>query len=422
MQGAAGLFGSAALEVAVGLLFLYFLLSSICSSIHELFASALKWRAKNLEFALGNLINDPDLLKQVINHPLIRSMGQTPSPVRGQLRDQTTLEGQPSYIPRQTFSAALLHALSNPPTLADAERDWTVDITRVRRSAFVLATNDVNAAKQLTGQALLAVMEQTRDPRAAAEGLDSLKQHLQAGLAATPTPPGAAPPQIDLSKAANVDQVYLALKTLPDGAPKDWALHEVEAARHELDAASYKIADVRAGFETWFDDAMDRTSGLYKRNTLRVLAVIALVLTLATGADSIRFITRLYVDSTLRTQLAQEASSAALAQPSATTGQPATGQPATGQSLPSQSSSVSATLSQIELVSTLFGYADVPATFDARFVISRIAGEALTIFALLMGAPFWFELLVKLVNLRGSGPPPASTAQAQRAATRTGRT
>jgi hypothetical protein len=55
MQGAAGVFGSAVLEVAVGLMFLYFLLSSICSSIHELLATALKWRARNLEFALGGL-------------------------------------------------------------------------------------------------------------------------------------------------------------------------------------------------------------------------------------------------------------------------------------------------------------------------------------------------------------------------------
>ena len=408
MQGAAGVFGSAVLEVAIGLMFLYFLLSSICSSIHELIATAQKWRARNLEFALGNLINDPDLLKQVINHPLIRSMGQLPSPVRGQLRTDTTLEGRPSYIPRETFSAALLHALSNPPDLATAERDWSIDITRVRNTALALATSDAQAmygqAKQLTGQTVLAVMEQARDPQGAAQKLDALKQRLQAGLAAPPGDGGGgALPQVDLSKAANVDQILLALKTLPDGAPRTWAIGEVEGARHELDAASYKIAEVRSAFESWFDQAMDRASGVYKRNTLRVIAVVAVVLTLATGADSIRFVSRLYVDSSLRTQLAQQASTAA-------------------QTQTSQQPAVSATVSQLEMVSTLFGYADIPTTIDAWFVLSRIAGEVLTIFALLMGAPFWFDLLTKLVNLRGSGPPPASTADAQRAATRTGRT
>ena len=86
MQGVAGLFGSAILEVAIGLLFLYFVLSMICSGIVELLASWLKWRSRNLEFALGNLLTDTDLLKTVINDPLIRAMGQSSSDQRGQER------------------------------------------------------------------------------------------------------------------------------------------------------------------------------------------------------------------------------------------------------------------------------------------------------------------------------------------------
>jgi hypothetical protein len=224
-------------------------------------------------------------------------MGPMPSSMRGKIRRETTLEGRPSYIPPRTFSVALL---------------------------------------------------QTRDPRGTAQALAGLKQRLQSGLSATP-PAGDSSTrlQVDLAAAINLEQVRDAVSQLPDGDPKTWALGVVESARHELDAASYKLAEVKAGFEYWFDHAMDRASGLYKRNTLKFLAVIALVLTLATGADSIRFVTRLYVDSTLRTQLAQQ-------------------------------SGITDTVNQLEMISSLFG-------------------------------------------LRGSGPPPASTADAQRAATRAGR-
>src|SRR5260370_21315816 len=151
-------------------------------------------------------------------------MGALASPGRGQLRPAATLEGRPSYIPTEPFSAALLHALSNPPSLAAAERDWSIDITRVRNTALALATSDTQAmygqAKQLTGQTMLAVMEQARDPQGAAQKLDALKQRLQAGLAAPPGDGGGALPQVDLSKAANADQILLAPNTLPDGAPR----------------------------------------------------------------------------------------------------------------------------------------------------------------------------------------------------------
>jgi hypothetical protein len=45
-----------ALDVAIGLAFLFFLLSTVCSGINEGIASFLGWRAKTLEDAVGNLL------------------------------------------------------------------------------------------------------------------------------------------------------------------------------------------------------------------------------------------------------------------------------------------------------------------------------------------------------------------------------
>jgi hypothetical protein len=41
-------------------------------------------------------------------------------------------------------------------------------------------------------------------------------------------------------------------------------------------------------------------------------------------------------------------------------------------------------------------------------ILSKIVGWAITAVAIFLGAPFWFDLLSKVVNLRGSGTKPAS--------------
>ena len=48
--------GSAALDVLLGLFFLYFLLSIVCSAINESIASALNMRAKYLERGIRTLL------------------------------------------------------------------------------------------------------------------------------------------------------------------------------------------------------------------------------------------------------------------------------------------------------------------------------------------------------------------------------
>ncbi|MEP6466804.1 MAG: hypothetical protein ABJB05_10895, partial [Parafilimonas sp.] len=40
------------------------------------------------------------------------------------------------------------------------------------------------------------------------------------------------------------------------------------------------------------------------------------------------------------------------------------------------------------------------------FVLAKIIGLAVTIIAIMMGAPFWFDVLNKISNLRGSGNKP----------------
>jgi hypothetical protein len=49
---------------------------------------------------------------------------------------------------------------------------------------------------------------------------------------------------------------------------------------------------------------------------------------------------------------------------------------------------------------------------DSGAWVLKAIGWLITGLAVALGAPFWFDLLNKLVNLRGSGPRPALATQA----------
>jgi hypothetical protein len=109
-----------ALDVAIGLIFVFFILSVVCSGINEAIASAARWRAQDLERGLWELLQDPsrgsEALEKLKAHPLIHPMlnPQTKDPADASPplkagRPKTTRKTAfPSYIPSRTFTSALL--------------------------------------------------------------------------------------------------------------------------------------------------------------------------------------------------------------------------------------------------------------------------------------------------------------------------
>lgn len=396
----AGLFGSGILEVAIGLFFVYFLLSTIASSINELIASALKLRANNLEFALGNMINDPALLRQIVEHPLIRSIGQNASEVRGQSLEPSkgpptrpVLEGKPSYIPSRTFALAVLDALSNPRSevaALDSPGDGSIDVGRIRQTARQLANSKpeetpLAQARQLTGQAITALLQESHDPAAAAQALDTIKQRLLDGLQHT----SANDPDLlrnRIKAVVRLDDLAPIVATLPD-PERAFATTIVDSAEREIELAGYKLDTLRTSIETWFDQAMDRAAGVYKRKAVWVLAIIAVVMVLLSGADSIQMVTRLYVDSAVRTQLALQAGQVG------------------------QTPDITGAVQSLEPFVTLFGYPGFPGVNGNLpvWLALKVGGLAITVFAILLGGPFWFDVLGRVANMRGSGPKPQLT-------------
>ena len=93
------MFGSTVIEVGIGLVSIYFLISIICTNINDFIARLLNLRAKELETGIRNLLGDPELMNKVWNHALVRGIVGK----RGKA---------PTYIPPNTFALALFDAIA----------------------------------------------------------------------------------------------------------------------------------------------------------------------------------------------------------------------------------------------------------------------------------------------------------------------
>lgn len=138
--------------------------------------------------------------------------------------------------------------------------------------------------------------------------------------------------------------------------------------------SSGKIENVHAELATWFDSGMDRLSGGYKRRSQLYCFIIALAIAALFNIDSFHLFTTLWQH------------------PSITAGITA--------------SAPSTDIPWGELKSLPIGWTDDTPPING----TQLAGWLVTASATLFGAPFWFDLLQKLVNLRGTGNKPEAAA------------
>jgi hypothetical protein len=102
------MFGSEILEVAIGLAFIYLLFSLICSAINEWFARLLDTRARDLEKRITMVLKNPELVKNLYNHPLVKLITRKTwiDRILG-VFVKCRKDGRPSTISPQIFSTAL---------------------------------------------------------------------------------------------------------------------------------------------------------------------------------------------------------------------------------------------------------------------------------------------------------------------------
>src|SRR5262249_44689709 len=101
------MFGLPIIDVAIGLIFTFLVLSLVVTASQELLASLVRRRQNTLWQGVRNLLTDEGTTTKLYEHPLIKSL------YRDKLR--------PSYIPSRTFALALLDTIaeSNPETSGD---------------------------------------------------------------------------------------------------------------------------------------------------------------------------------------------------------------------------------------------------------------------------------------------------------------
>ena len=205
---------------------------------------------------------------------------------------------------------------------------------------------------------------------------------------------------MDLATAGKPGSISFAdletgIKSLPDGDVKTALLALIQSAEGDLDKAQKYI-------EQWFDDTMQRASGWYKRHLQVVTLSTAIVLTLATNADTLRIGHLLWTSPTERALLVSEAQNRVTAASRQTQIEyPDKNNPLNPVQKP--------TPDELKTLQSLLGWSgELPKGFWGW--VWRVCGWLLSIIAISLGAPFWFDLLSKLMNVRSAGQKPEATA------------
>lgn len=179
-------------------------------------------------------------------------------------------------------------------------------------------------------------------------------------------------------------------------------------------AAGNSIDTFRLNIENWFDAAMQRAGGWYKKKVQVIIFFVALAVALVFNIDSLMITNTLWSNSAARTQL--ETTSAALAKATPP-----------GQIAPPPSLSSPAVIQARSQVMSLIGWAGpidprrqdykssdthaFPAGFGAW--IGKLIGLLISAMAACLGAPFWFGVLSKIMDIRNAGASPSDPKATQ---------
>ena len=181
------------------------------------------------------------------------------------------------------------------------------------------------------------------------------------------------------------------------------ALQSIQAsAKAETDQWDQALGKARTSVEDWFDDSMDRVSGWYKRKVQLTILGLAIAVSLALNVDTFVIGTTLSRDTTLRQSVV--AAAEARARLPLSSGADA-------------SIDVPALRKDLDQLTLPIGWSsegkDNPrkAPDNLRGWVVKIVGILFTGIAVSLGAPFWFDLLNKFINLRGSGSRPQKAAE-----------
>jgi hypothetical protein len=360
------MFNSSVLDVAMGLMFVYLILGLMCTTVHEWIAQLFKMRSQILRKGINALLNSGTA--RAATKDLAQDFYN-----HTLIKSLSKQGGDPSYVPARTFSLALVDILGGKSQLPPV----ATYVPPLATPQPMVASRDV--ARLIAAQIVPATTLTPIDP------LTRVKA------------------EIDRLPESDVKKALLLM------------LHD----------ADNQLAVFERNLEAWFEDAMDRVSGWYKKRSQIIAAVVAVVITIFANADSVGIARKLFVNPTLREKIVRNASTA--------TAQPSTPDPHSSGLTPEETASLGEltgwseefktfhwmkaqydkkSASEIDAARTddaFPGVALVSGTFFPwlwAIAPAHLFGWLLTAIAASLGAPFWFDTLNRFMNIRAAGTAP----------------
>lgn len=168
-----------------------------------------------------------------------------------------------------------------------------------------------------------------------------------------------------------------------------------------LNDASFELEEFKVKMRNWFNDVMDRAAGWYKRNIQILVTFVGLVVAIVFNADTISLYQRLESNPEELKEIVTMAE--AYAKKSDLGIQ-------SGGTVEQQWEQVNNLINdEINQAKSPLGLGWHPEELQGMTPsdwIIKVLGWIVTALAVSLGAPFWFDLLKKLVNIRSSGNQP----------------
>lgn len=317
------MFGSQTLEVIIGVISLFILMSIIISVIREGLESWLKTRAAFLERGIQELLNDKTangLVNRFYNHPSISSLffgDYTPNTTPGRPHSFSSGRSLPSYIPTKNFALALMDMAARGPAAGASSND-------------------------------------------------------------------------DVATRMTVDSIRLNVANLNNPPVQRVMLTALDAAQDDLDKT-------QAYLEAWYDSSMDRVSGWYRRSSQWVLFWIGLSAAIILNVNPITVAAYLSHNDVARAAVTARAQAAV-------------------KGTEFGARDYYAAKSELDSLSLPIGWSkghgmalQQPAPGSRYEVWNQLLGPLigwlLTALATTLGAPFWFDVLNKVMVIRSTVKP-----------------
>ena len=417
-------------DFIIGVVFYWYFFSGVIMQVLEWIASLRRWRSRGLYQGIRNMLGDEGLTDMFYQHPIIQGL------YGGGGKSQNRL---PSYIPANQFSSALLDMLavadhelflltyqlliikknvskiSNPSMKAHAE----AELDRMLQLCGLSETSDFKKNEAFRNLLSTTIEKELKAFSGRFPDMESSVNEALNNYEITRTRVNAYYKELKISEdPKKPNSVITGLLILGVLSPK---LAGVFSALFngipDLDRGDLASLNdrVRGNVEQWYNDAMDRLSGWYKRKSNISSFIIGIVIAIIFNIDSIEFSKYLWRDNSLQLALQSVAISETANQDgnflerlienhyySIPVGWNFNG---------TVTSCGWITLSEddmgIQIGSTCYRDSSMFGWSNGWYWITvKLLGLLISAFAGMQGASFWFDALQKITNIRLSGKKP----------------